>query len=53
MSRLLELLKFKIMQVFILYVYHTLNTALQLEKMPNKIIYLGEEVTKEIKDYSQ
>ncbi|MBI4645731.1 MAG: hypothetical protein HY738_03800 [Bacteroidia bacterium] len=35
------------------YVYHTINTALQLEEMPNKNIFINEEVTKETKDYTQ
>ncbi len=33
------------------YVYHALNSALQLEEMPNKNIFINEEVTKETKDY--
>lgn len=35
------------------YVYHTVNTALQLEEMPNKNIFINEEVTKETKDYTK
>lgn len=35
------------------YVYHTINTALQLEEMPNKNIFINEEVTKETKDYTR
>ncbi len=35
------------------YVYHTINTALQLEEMPNKNIFINEEVTKETKDYTK
>ena len=34
------------------YVYHCINTALQLEEMPVKSIFINEDVTKEIKDYS-
>jgi len=35
------------------YVYHTINTALQLEEMPNKNIFINEQVTKETKDYTK
>jgi len=35
------------------YVYHAVNTALQLEEMPNKNIFINEEVTKETKDYTK
>jgi len=35
------------------YVYHAINSALQLEEMPNKNIFINEEVTKETKDYTK
>ena len=35
------------------YVYHAINSALQLEEMPNKNIFINEEVTKETKDYAK
>ncbi len=35
------------------YVYHTINSALQLEEMPNKNIFINEDVTKETKDYTK
>jgi len=35
------------------YVYHAINSALQLEDMPNKNIFINEEVTKETKDYTK
>ncbi|NJL76653.1 MAG: hypothetical protein HC892_18180 [Saprospiraceae bacterium] len=35
------------------YMYHSMNTVLQLEKIPDKSIDLAEDKTKEIKDYNQ
>ncbi|NJL58425.1 MAG: hypothetical protein HC887_01000 [Desulfobacteraceae bacterium] len=35
------------------YTYHCINTALQLEKMPLKSIYLEAEKEKKIKDYNE
>jgi len=35
------------------YVYHAINTALQLEEMPNKNIFINEEITRETKDYTK
>ncbi len=35
------------------YTYHCINTALQLEKIPLKSIYLEAEKEKKIKDYSE
>jgi len=34
------------------YLYHTLNTALQLENLPKKVIILPENKIKEVRDYS-
>ena len=35
------------------YMYHSMNTVLQLEKIPDKTIDLAEDKQREIKDYNQ
>ena len=35
------------------YMYHSMNTVLQLEKIPDKSIDLTDDKTREIKDYNQ